>query len=126
MLKGIEKPKERYEFVDCSNGQRPNDPNTRKFVRTHVMHNYRRQKRIAVHGKPAPRDIEIGNQDNNVQRIDELQRHPVISPERWSIDPFDSFPIKMKPYMHELLHLCKFTSPHLPVQISLVIRSGIC
>lgn len=113
MPKGIEKPKERYEFVDCSNGQQPNDPNTRKFVRTHVMHNYCRQKQIAVYRDPRSQDIEINNKDNNGGQIDELQRPPHAPPERWSIDPFDSFPIKMTPYMHELLHLCKFSSLYL-------------
>jgi len=114
-LKEVERPsKERYGFVDCSDGRRPNDPNTRKFVRTHVMHNYRRQKQMAAHAKPGPQDMEIESQDNDAETIVELERPLIPSPERWSKDPFDSFPIKMQPYMHDLLYLCKSTAPQLP------------
>jgi len=80
--------KELYGFVDCSNRRRPSDSNIRRFVRAHVMHNYRRQK-----------------------QIDALDAPLVLSTERWSEDPFDSFPIKMPPQMHALLNLCKSTTP---------------
>ena len=52
------------------------------------MHNYRRQK-----------------------QIDALDAPLVLSTERWSKNPFDSFPIKMQPQMHALLDLCKSTAP---------------
>jgi hypothetical protein len=84
----------------------PNDPKTRKFVRTHVMHNHQQQKRRI-------QDMEIESQDDDAETILELKRPLIASPERWSRDPFDSFPIKMQPYMHELLHLCKSTAPRL-------------
>jgi hypothetical protein len=57
--------------------------------------------------------VEIERQDNDAETIVELERPLILSPERWSKDPFDSFPIKMQPYMHDLLHLCKSTAPHL-------------
>jgi hypothetical protein len=112
--KEVERPsKERYEFVDCSDGRRPSNPNTRKFVRTHVMHNYRRQQQLAVQPKPGLQDMEIDSQDNDADTIVDLGRPLMLSSERWSKDPFDSFPIQMQPYMHDLLDLCKSTAPHL-------------
>ncbi|KFZ04569.1 hypothetical protein V502_10051, partial [Pseudogymnoascus sp. VKM F-4520 (FW-2644)] len=52
-LKELERPsKERYEFVNYSDGRRPSDSNTRKLVRTHVMHNYRHKQEIAAPLKP--------------------------------------------------------------------------
>ncbi|KAK9427244.1 fungal-specific transcription factor domain-containing protein [Lipomyces doorenjongii] len=98
-LKEVERPsKQRYEFVDCSDGRRPNDPNTRKVVRTHVMHNYQRQKR-------GLQDMEIESQDNDAERVVEFKCPLILSPERWSRDPFNSFPIKMQPHMHHLLYI---------------------
>jgi hypothetical protein len=96
----VERPsKERYEFVDCSDGRRPNDPNTRKVVRTHVMHNYPRQKQIAAHAKPGLQVVGVERQDNDAETIVGLERPLVLSPERWSKDSFD--------------YLCKSTAPHL-------------
>jgi hypothetical protein len=43
------------------------DPsNTRKFVRTHVMHDYRRQKQIAANAKPGLQDVEIEIRKNQL------------------------------------------------------------
>jgi len=104
LKKDKEVSKEQYGFIDCSDGRQPNDGKTRKFVRTHVMHNYRRQQRVAA-------DVISGLQNNDTETIVELE-HPLVSSlERWNADPFDSFPIKMQPYMHENLSLCKPTSP---------------
>jgi hypothetical protein len=75
------------------------------------MHNYRRQKRIAADVKPGVQETESESQDNDTGEIVELERPLVLSPERWSTDPFDSFPIKMQQYMHDLLSLCKSPSP---------------
>jgi len=57
--------------------------------------------------------MEIESQGNDTETIVTLKRPLVLSPERWSRDPFDSFPIKMQPSMHDLLYLCKYTAPHL-------------
>ncbi|CZR67531.1 uncharacterized protein PAC_17430 [Phialocephala subalpina] len=97
--------KKHYEFVDCSDGRRPTDPGSRKFVRTHVMHNYRRQKQIDAQAKPGLQDMEIESRHNDAETIMELERPRILSLESWSRDPFNSFSIKMQPYMHELLHL---------------------
>lgn len=96
-----------FEFVECSNGQRSNDPRTRKFVRTHVMHNYRRRQQAATKEKLGNENNELRVSRGDVEIIIALQNSHILSSERWSRDPFDSFPVKMQPYMHELLHLCK-------------------
>ena len=57
--------------------------------------------------------MEIESQDNDAETIVELERPLILSPEGWSQDPFDSFPIKMQPDMHNLLYVCKSTAPHL-------------
>ncbi|KAF2476654.1 uncharacterized protein BDR25DRAFT_375659 [Lindgomyces ingoldianus] len=105
-IKEVDRPtKERYEFVDCSDGQQPNDSNTRKLVRTHVMRNYRRQKQIAAEAKLGPQGRGIESQDDDdAKTMAELECPLVPSLEHWSADPFDSFPIAMQPYMHELLY----------------------
>jgi hypothetical protein len=77
------------------------------------MHNYQRQKQIAAHAEPGLQVVEIERQDNDAETIIELERPLILSPERWSTDPFDSFPIKMQPHMHGLLYLCRSTAPHL-------------
>lgn len=76
------------------------------------MHDYLRQKKIAAHAKSGLQDLEIESQHNDTEKIIELERSLNLSPERWSTDPFDSFPMKMQPHMHDLLHLCKSTAPH--------------
>lgn len=111
--KEVQRAKQRYEFVDCSDGRRPNNPNTRKFVRTHVMHNYRRQQQIAAHPKPGLQDTEIESQENDAVIIVELECPSILSTGRWSKHPFDRFPIKTQPYVHDLLDLCESTAPHL-------------
>ncbi|KAF2815865.1 uncharacterized protein BDZ99DRAFT_514505 [Mytilinidion resinicola] len=113
-------PKQRYEFVDCSDRKRPNDAFTRKLVRTHVMHDHRRQKRGLQDLETSNRDhdlepvVELESQDDNAEQILELAYPPFLTPERWSRDPFDSFPLKMQPHMHELLYLyVSAASPYL-------------
>lgn len=69
------------------------------------MHNYLRQKR-------GVQDIEVEIQDIDAETVAETERPPVLSHERWNRDPFNSFPIKMQPYMHGLLYSCKSTTPY--------------
>jgi hypothetical protein len=76
------------------------------------MHDYRRQKQMAAKTKPGPQDSEIEIRDNDTNSIVDLERLLIPSPKRGSRDPFDSFPIKMQPHMHDLIHLCKRTAPH--------------
>lgn len=53
--------------------------------------------------------MEIGKHpDGGDTVVVGLERPPIPSPERWSRDPFDSFPIEMQPHMHDLL--CLYTS----------------
>ncbi|KAF2488335.1 hypothetical protein BU16DRAFT_623637 [Lophium mytilinum] len=99
-LKQVERsPKQRYEFVHCSDRKPPNDASSRKLVRTHVMHNHRRAKMRGV------QDTEVEGQNSPTEPTVELAHFPIPSPGRWSRDPFDSFPLKMRPHMHELLYL---------------------
>jgi hypothetical protein len=51
--------------------------------------------------------MAVIDQENNKETRDELSS-PFPSPERWRTDPFDCFPIEMRPYMHDLLNLCEF------------------
>ena len=76
------------------------------------MHDYRRQKQIAANAKPRLQDVEIEIRDNDAKSIVDLECLPISSPKRGSRDPFDSFPIKMQPHMHDLLYLCKPAAPH--------------
>jgi hypothetical protein len=92
--------KQQYEFVEYANEQRFRNPNTGKLVRTHVMQNFQRQKRRL-------QNKGIESQRNDVEAVVSTERRLVVPPERWSKDPFNCFPIKMEPYMHELLYLCK-------------------
>jgi hypothetical protein len=62
-----------------------------------------------VYAESGAQRKENDGQANDAERVDELDRS-LPSRQRWSTDPFDSFPIKMQPYMHELLNLCKSTA----------------
>ncbi|KAI1376859.1 fungal-specific transcription factor domain-containing protein [Hypoxylon crocopeplum] len=90
--------KQRYGFVECSDGQRPSDSNTRKFVRSHVMRDYRQQKRVL-------RGVPVGSEGDEAMAVTEPEIPSIQTPERWRWDPFESFPIKMLPYMQDLLYL---------------------
>jgi hypothetical protein len=76
------------------------------------MHDYRRQKKIAANAKTGLQDMEIEIRDNDAKSIVDLERLLIPSPKRGTRDPFDSFPIKMRPQMHGLVYLCKLTRPH--------------
>jgi hypothetical protein len=95
--------KEPFGWVGCSNGRPLKDLKTRKFIRTHVMHRYKQQKR-------GTQNLKHDGQNHDAMA---LNKHtcPVASPERWSRDPFNSFPIDMQPRMHELLYLCRLFPP---------------
>ena len=77
------------------------------------MHNYRRQKKMtAAQTKLDIQDVEIRTGEYDAEAVVQVLESPlVLSSEPWGWDPFDSFPIKMQPYMHELLYLCKSTPP---------------
>ena len=66
------------------------------------MHHFQRQKDGLV-------DVVINRQDGDAEPLVKFGCSVTPSPEHWSRDPFNSFPIKMQPYMHELLYLCKST-----------------
>lgn len=70
------------------------------------MRDFRRQKRIESHTKPGLNGMGIENRDGT-EPIVELEHTLNLPCERWSMDPFDCFPISMQRYMQELLHLCK-------------------
>ncbi len=71
------------------------------------MHNYQRQKQKAAHPKLSSEAVAINSKDDLPVIIFESENLPILSLERWSTDPFDSFPVKMQPYMFELLQLCE-------------------
>ena len=94
--------KPKYEFVECSNDARSNGPKTRKLVRSHVMRNFRQRKQSLQRNEL---DIEGQDQYRRTARFeDHFDNQP---PERWSWDPFNSFPMEMQPHMQNLLYLCK-------------------
>jgi hypothetical protein len=69
--------------MSLSDGRQSYDPNARKFVRTHVMHNNQRQKQVAAHAKPGLQVMEIQREDNDAETIVERERPVILSPERW-------------------------------------------
>jgi hypothetical protein len=73
------------------------------------MQNYRRQKKRVMNVKPVLQGL-LGHGEDTETSIVELKCSNILLFERWGTDPFDCFPIKMEPYMHELLHFCKPTS----------------
>ena len=74
------------------------------------MHEHRRKKeQKVVHAKARSHEINRKHQQHDVRSSPGPECALTLSPERWSRDPFDSFPINMQPYMHELVYVCKST-----------------
>ena len=79
------------------------------------MQNYQRQKH-------EPQNKETESRDDSAETA--IEPPLVLSPERWSRDPFDSFPMKIEPDMHNQLYLCKSTVPVDQVSTNITLYPG--
>lgn len=93
-------PSQRFKFVQARRGLQNVDTQTRKTIRSHAMLDYRRREREK---KRAMGGLEL-------EQLQLLQRmKPSIVPQSFdSLDPFDTLPIKMQPYIRELLLFCMY------------------
>ncbi|KIW00114.1 uncharacterized protein PV09_08296 [Verruconis gallopava] len=86
-----------YAFVDCSDTFKPTNPAKRRFIRTHVMRYYQHRKVGCLIGNDSGcRSSTQTNAENAV--------FPSSLPRLLSWEPFDCFPLKMQPYMHDLFY----------------------
>lgn len=114
----VPKPDTRpLKFINTTR-QKSFNPQTKKLIRTHVVNDcYRRKRehqgsaRKSCETRSAPAPNAISCKKTPLFNPEELTFRKVMSiprPPLNIIDPFDSFPVKMEPYMHGLIHRCEY------------------
>jgi hypothetical protein len=93
-------PSQCFKFVQATRGLQNVDAQTRKTIRSYAMLDYRRREREK---KRAMGGFEL----EQPQLL--LRMKPSMVPQGFdSLDPFDTLPIKMQPYIRELLLFCRY------------------
>ncbi|KAF4633528.1 hypothetical protein G7Y89_g4592 [Cudoniella acicularis] len=93
-----------FEFINVSSESKDINKNSRTLIRKHVKLNKNSQRRN-------PSVSPINQEEETTQEAVETARQPPIAsaiprlnlPQIGGVDPFDKSPIKMEPYMHDLL-----------------------
>lgn len=95
-----------YEFVNCINAATNDDASTRKVIRSHVMlHRQHKRNLKALHSTPRDDDY-LSTEESRMEK--RRGKKALISlGEILGLDPFNSFPIKLEPYVLDLFSKCK-------------------
>ena len=112
-LKGSSPPV--YEFVACKDPSGSADATARKTIRSHVMRQHHRQKEDLSSSTYLERNTSIlssgqyKSTHNEREYVDGNPKAggPVETGELATFDPFDCLPLRIQPYMLEILGKCK-------------------
>jgi hypothetical protein len=104
-----------YEFVACKDASGNADTAARKTIRSHVMRNRRRQQ-DQLNESYADKDTsrlynrQVEGKLNKREHVNDKTKAPtsVDLNEISTFDPFACLPVKIQPYMLEVLSKCEY------------------